>query len=267
MRAIATSFLVVVFLSACSTVVAAPPPSHLYGEVLIQSNGPRTVLAFVAPQRGAEMQVFRITSEQPFPQNPVSLEMPKGQVTMEHDRTTFYDDGQKRIVVFALNEAHVDAPPAGIEQTVLRGFGIGRRNSGAPGLTIAAVRRDRNVVAEFCDASYSGADCMDDGSGGYVGGGTGVTCESGGVGSTSCACSSPNGSCSTSCGSGYYACCRGCDTNAPTCQFCDDDHAARGSHCSATSLFIPLRASQGVRAAQLVLPAASTTQSAVRETT
>lgn len=187
MRA-AAAFLVVVFLSACSTVVAAPPPTFLYGEVLIQNNGPRTVLAFVAPQRGAEMQIFRITSEQPFPQNPVSLEMPKGQVTIEHDRTTFYDDSQKRIVIFALDGARVDAPPAGIEQIVLRGFGIAQRNAGK-----------RDVVDDDI----------------VTGGGP---CQSGGIGSTSCACSSRDGSCSTTCGTGYYACCRGCDTNAPTCQ-------------------------------------------------
>ncbi|WP_375448435.1 hypothetical protein [uncultured Fibrella sp.] len=53
------------------------------------------------------------------------------------------------------------------------------------------------------------------------GGGGGVACESGGVGSTSCSSTFGDASCSTSCGTGYYACCRAgatsckCEPNPP----------------------------------------------------
>ncbi|HEY0144182.1 MAG TPA: hypothetical protein VGF48_25065 [Thermoanaerobaculia bacterium] len=164
--------------------VLAAPPTHVTGKVLIQSNGPGTVLAVVDTGGGADMQILRITADKPFPQSPVSLRMPKAQVTLEADRTTIYDGAGKMIVVFALHEATVDEPPGGFQQFVLRGHWLGWRTG------------DQDVSVEF------------DGNG---------ACSSGGRGATSASCSSATVGCSVSCGSGTYACCRGCDTNVPNC--------------------------------------------------
>jgi hypothetical protein len=210
------SLLTISVVFACVS-FAAPSPIHLNGEVLIQNNGPRTVFAFVNPGRGADLQILRISADKPFPQNPVSLVMSKAQVTVEADRMTLYDGEAKVIVVFALHGVVVTEAPEGFEQIVLRGHWLGRL-SGVRGLTIAALKRDRNVVAEFCDASHMWFDCQDDGGGGFGNGsGGGVSCQSGGRGASSCSCASTAGNCSVTCNSGTYACCRNCDTNVPSC--------------------------------------------------
>lgn len=216
-------------------VAAAGAPLELTGDVLIQNNGPRTVLAYVQPDSGGVTHVLRLSAEKPFPRNPVSYRFSRAAVTIDSGLLTIMDDERRIAVIFALNEApnpevaalrHLrarrhdvsDDEPRLHQVVLLRGYWLGYRTL-APGQYLDTVKRDRKQAAEFCDASFSGDDCIDDGGTGGGGiGGAAALCDSGGRGSTQCSCSnSSGGSCSVTCGAGYFACCRFCSSSVPSC--------------------------------------------------
>jgi hypothetical protein len=221
--------LAILVLSASACLAAKPTGGRapiddrgvrlpLGGEVLIQNNGPNTIVAFVQPA-GPEALLERvsITAAEPFA-NPMALHLLQGSVETQPTFITIRNEPRRMEIVFALAEAEVPVAREGYEQTVLRGYWLGYR-LGVEGHTLASVKRDPKVVSLFCDASIPGDDCMDDGDTGTGGGGGGggSLCSSGGRGATSCSCSSGGTLCSVSCGSGSYACCRNCDTLNPTC--------------------------------------------------
>jgi hypothetical protein len=226
----ASKFLLSILVFSASACLAAKPiDTHrsldnrgvripLGGEVLIQNNGPNTVVAFVQPQApGALLERVSITAAVPF-STPMDLHLREGSVETQPSFITIRNVPRRLEIVFALVEAAVPAAREGYEQTVLRGYWLGYR-LGVEGHTIASVKRDPKVISLFCDASIPGDDCMNDGGTGTGGGGGGggALCSSGGPGASSCSCSSGGTLCSVSCSSGSYACCRNCDTLNPTC--------------------------------------------------
>lgn len=194
----------------------ASEPVTFTGRVLIQNNGPRTVVAFIEPAGGRTIShVLRLTAEQPFPQNPISLQFEKAHVELFEDRYVITSAEQRLSVVFGVSRrAFVRAPDQNL--VLLRGYWLSSRTM-TPGHTLATVRRGAKIAAQFCDASYDS--CEDDGGTGSTGVGANPSCDSGGRGSVSCSCTSGSSACSTTCGSGYYACCSNCYVvGGPTCK-------------------------------------------------
>jgi hypothetical protein len=191
------SFLFMVF----AAVTSAAEPLHLSGEVLIQNNGPRTVIAYVQTGPRVISHVLRVTAEEPFPQNPVSFHFQRAEITVEPDQIVIRNADGDISVIFAVTRARDDAH----NLVVLSGYWLSQNVVGGD-RTITSIRRARDIAAEWCDASVSGDDCLFDNDGGSGG----TTCSSGGPGSTSCSCSHGGTSCTVTCGSGYYACCKNC---------------------------------------------------------
>lgn len=229
--------LAVFFLTAVlSATLAAQEVEQFTGEVLIQNSGPRTVLAFIQSDATGVSQVIRLSAEQPFPQNPISFHFQRASIQLGARQVIINSQTEPMNVIFAVTD--LERPEEGIQRQpasrdcvrdstvasqshvlTLRGYWLGR-HSMAPGRAIGSLRRPAEIAVQFCDASVSAEDCLDNnGDPGTGGGGSGgaVTCSSGGPGSTACSCG--GGGCSVSCGAGYYACCKDCDV-------------LNGSHCS-----------------------------------
>jgi hypothetical protein len=128
------------------------------GAVLIQNNGPNTVVAFIQPDgTGMKLQMLSIAAREPFEQNPVSLYVANGTVS-RHDSFITISDAVRRLeIIFALSEATVLPPVDGYTQTVLRGYSLGYR-LGIEGHTIESVKRDPVIAAALCDLSLTGED-------------------------------------------------------------------------------------------------------------
>jgi hypothetical protein len=209
---------------------------HLSGEVLIQNNGPRTVVAYVQPNGGGVSHVFRVSAEEPFPQNPVSFHFEQAAVIAGAGRITVLDGAGRIAIVLAVAGLPEDRPvresPRIAERgtssmdrlarrnvTILRGYEVGSRTV-PPGYLIAAVQRSPETAAQFCTASIFGDECTAaDGNAQTNSPPGGGICNSGGHGSTQCSATNGSHECSVTCAAGYYACCK---YEGPTCSCVKD---------------------------------------------
>ena len=137
---------------------------------------------------GATVKPFRATSQS------ASVEFRGDElVVMASDHEWFYS------LVTATGDLRVVRSPAGFSATRFVGYGLNHEIR-----SLMAQHSSRlNVVALD--------DCEDFGScffyPDYDLGGGGASCDSGGIGSSSCATSNSSGACTVSCNPGWYACC------------------------------------------------------------
>lgn len=196
-----------VFLSAC--VFASTPRHATEDDVVVRGSGViRTAptgevvisihsFAHSDSVAGEVDHEFRFWSEAPLPRFDVgfraaSVEYRGDQLTLTiADRQTYYGF----VVDGAQNAA--TAVPGGFGGATFVGYGLNHSN-----------RRGASRIVEG-DGSVTIESIFYPDYGDGTGTGSGGSCDSGGVGSTSCTAtnSSSGARCSVSCGAGYYACC------------------------------------------------------------
>ena len=148
-----------------ATSAFASEPVTLTGRVLIQNNGPRTVLAFIESGNDGITHVLRLSAEQPFPQNPVSFTFERAHVEIEPNRFVITSAEERMSVILAVTPDET-APPSELPATPehnavrLHGYWLSSRTV-APGRSIVSVRRSPRIAALFCDATVSGDACDD----------------------------------------------------------------------------------------------------------
>jgi hypothetical protein len=157
-----------VFSLLIATASPASQPVTLDGRVLIQNNGPRTVLAFIEPGTEGITHVLRLTAEETLPQNPTSFYFEDGHVELLEDRFVITSAAQRMSVIFAVTTVPLDrekrGPIASVHPEIaepaaaplhhallLRGYWLSSRTVEG-GRPIATVRRPGRIAALFCDA-------------------------------------------------------------------------------------------------------------------
>jgi hypothetical protein len=145
----------------------------------------------------ASVKTFRATSQS------ASIEFRGDElVIMAADQEWFY------ALVTASGDAHAPRQPIGFTGSRYVGYGL---NHEIRRIATQPSGKGRHIVAlDLCDDFDSCVFNLDTGLGGSGGGGS---CDSGGVGSTSCSTSNTHGSCSVTCNAGY-ACCTAATSSA-----------------------------------------------------
>ena len=105
---------------------ASAEPVRMTGEVLIQNNGPKTVLAFIQPNSGGVSQVLRLTAQEPFPQNPVAFHFDDAEVVLDADHAAIVSRSSDVTIVFALSEPMNPEPAAASDLLPTRDESKGR---------------------------------------------------------------------------------------------------------------------------------------------
>lgn len=188
----------------------AASPAVFAGQVLVQNNGPRTMMVFFQRRNAPITRVLRLASETPFPITTLTFD--RATVSVEGGQAVITDADAPRSLVLALDGTDIPEFPDDFEVTVLRGYGLTSKRI-TDRRTIRDVTRAPRVAAEdfWCDASFYSCDDIGGTDGGYGAGGRNYpSCDAGGAGATSCSCTGGGQTCSISCGSGYFACCREC---------------------------------------------------------
>ena len=144
--------------------VFAAEPVTLTGRVLIQNNGPQTVLAFIEPDDRGITHVLRLSAEEAFPQNPVAFTFDRAHVEIGPDRFVITSAEQRMSVIFAVtppaDATAREIPAVPDDALLLRGYWLSSRTV-APGRSIATIRRPPSIAALVCDAGVSGEPCDD----------------------------------------------------------------------------------------------------------
>lgn len=211
----AATILVWFLLSlTCTTLAAAEPvraTQHARGdrgEVLIYSGSPNHIVVamdtFAGGADGYVDQWFVLQTD--VTQQAMRVHLPIADVRFREGRVLVISE-QKRIVYeFAISDAWPDPTmaPGGYQIMRTEGYGLSHnvastdvrvRPEKAKGLAVKA-----QDDCEFCDP-------LNPDWGGGEGSGSG-TCDSGGIGSTSCSVTSGSYSCSVTCNIASYACCQ-----------------------------------------------------------
>lgn len=207
--------------------VSASQEFHVSGKVLLQSNGPNMVVAFVEPDERGITHVVHVRSATPLAVGAISTVFERAEVIGRDRRFEIVDLNSGNTIVFTVDARGAGAsardlprPRQGRRATegdarplVMVGYEVGYHVM-PPGRLIASVQRHPAVAAEQCTPWLGGDDCAagpvisTQSAREPVALGPG-TCDGGGPGATSCSITSIEGrSCEVTCGTGYYACCK-----------------------------------------------------------
>lgn len=211
MTRIVDAVLAAVLLLGCTTVVAESDPARaahvesFTGEVLIETRGSSVVILIDANKGnrdGFVDQWFTLQSEVPPPA--LSEHSSAAQIVLGEGYVRIVAPERRMAYDFVIGESSPASDlPEGFRSTRVEGFGLAHHRW-QTSIRIPNIRRD-GITTYDCEGCEVVFPC--DGCDGTESGAS-VSCQAGGVGSTSCSVTSGSLSCTANCGPRYYACCK-----------------------------------------------------------
>lgn len=185
-------------LALALQLTVASDPVTVHGTTVITRSGSHEiVIAVDAAGDDSVDHLFRFWTEGEAP----AIELSSRAATVEYrgDELVVTAADRRTYLSFTVGDGRPLRGPRGFSCTQMRGFGLNHETG--PAVERKKLRDDGSggPTVELYDPDYG------DGGGG---GSNAITCDSGGVGSSSCSITNVAGSCSTTCTVGYYACCR-----------------------------------------------------------